>query len=162
MWMLDNTTSFPAERGWFLDKDGAKHWIVAVKATYDVLLDGSTSIAKKQEPPLITDEFSGEPEKSSILYSNDLAGPKEVTDVLLNAHAYAPFDKPTTRVDVEVSVGPIKKTLRVHGDRWWERRELLGSSMTEPEPFVKMPISYERAFGGADIGSDDPTKLMSF
>src|SRR5450755_3348101 len=99
MWMLDNATPFSAERNWFLDKNGAKSWIVAVKAAYDVLPDGSTAIAKKQEPALTTDKFSGEPEKSSILYNNDLTGPKEVTDVLLNAHAYAPFDDPAREVD---------------------------------------------------------------
>jgi hypothetical protein len=158
MWMIDNATPFPAERGWFLDKNGAKYWIVAVKATYDVLHDGSTTIAEKQEPPLITDEFSGEPEKSSILYSNDLAGPKAVTDVLLNGHAYAPFEKPAAQVDVELSVGSITKTLRVYGDRWWERNFLAGIFMTAPAPFLKMPINYERAFGGADVRSDDPTK----
>ncbi len=157
--MIDNTTPFSAERNWFLDKDGAKSWIVAVKAAYDVLPDGSTAIAEKQEPALIADAFTGEPEKSSILYSNDLAGPKEVTDVLLNAHAYAPFGAFVTEVDVEISVGPITKRLRVYGERRWDSISFLGGpSMTEPEPFEKIPITYERAFGGSDTKSDDPTK----
>jgi hypothetical protein len=148
MWMLDNHTPYAAERNWVLDKNGAKSWVVAVKATFDILPDGTTKLAEKQEDPLYGEEYSGEPGKSSVLYDADLTGPKQNTDVVLNGHAYAPRGEPVTEVTVTMKVHTIAKRLRVFGDRRWE--SFLGLSMTEPEPFEKMPITYERAFGGWD------------
>lgn len=50
-------------------------------------------------------------------------------------------------VDVSWWVGPLAKHLRIVGDRTWEKG-LLGFSTSEPQPFIDMPISYERALGG--------------
>jgi len=147
--MLDNHTPYAAERNWVLDKQAAKSWVVAVKATFDILPDGTTKVADKQEDPLYGEEYSGEPGKSSVLYDADLAGPKSGTDVVLNGHAYAPGGKPTTSVTVAMKVDKITKELKVWGNRRWEKG-LLGLAMTPPEPFEKMPLTYERAFGGWD------------
>jgi hypothetical protein len=56
-----------------------------------------------------------------------------------------------------MKVGQLSKTLRVLGDRYWQNG-LIGLKMTDPEPFVKMPIVYERAFGGVDQKSGDAEK----
>ena len=45
MWMVNNQTPFAAACNWNLDKNAAKIWVVAVKATFDILPDGSTRIA---------------------------------------------------------------------------------------------------------------------
>jgi hypothetical protein len=78
-----------------------------------------------------------------------LTGPKQRTDVILNGHAYAPAGRPVTETTVTLKLDNITKQLRIVGDRIW-RNSLLGLSMTRPEPFGKMPIVYERAFGGWD------------
>ena len=49
MWALDNSTPYAAERNWVLDKNAEKSWAVAVKATYDIGLDGTTRLAEEQE-----------------------------------------------------------------------------------------------------------------
>src|SRR5262249_44792319 len=54
-------------------------------------------------------------------------------------------------------VAGLAKTVRVFGDRVW-KPGVLGLAMTDPEPFVAIPITYERAFGGADRTSDNPKK----
>jgi len=148
MWMLDNQTPYAAERNWVLDKNGAKSWVVAVKATFDVLPDETTKIADEQQDPLHAEQYSGEPGKSSVLYDADLTGAKQNTDVVLNGSAYAPMGNLATEVMVTMKVSGMTKTLKVFGDRHWE--SFLGLSMTPPEPFEKMPITYERAFGGWD------------
>ena len=153
MWMVQNQTPYAAERNWFLDKNAAKSWVVAVKATFDILADGTTKLAEKQEEPLYGEVYSGEPGKSSVLYDADLTGPKQSTDVVLNGHAYAPKAKPATAVTVTMKVHKVGKTLSVFGDRRWERG-LTGLSITPPQPFEKMPITYERAFGGWDAVPD--------
>jgi hypothetical protein len=102
-------------------------------------------------------QFLGEPGKSSLLYESDLVHTKPTTDILLHGHAYAPLHKPITQVDVTLKVGKMTKALRVIGDRFWESG-ILDMTLTAPRPFEKMPIIYERAFGGADQKSDHPEK----
>jgi hypothetical protein len=153
MWQIDNRTPFAAERGWVRDRDGAEIWLVAVKATFDIKPDGSTEVSKEQPPVLRLPEHHGEPGKSSIKYDADLVLTKKCTDIIVVGHAYAPGGQPVSELDVGFKVGPVQKVLRVVGDRYWGA---LGS--TTPEPFVKMPLVYERAYGGVDLKSDTPDK----
>jgi hypothetical protein len=158
VWMLNNRTPYSAERSWTLDKESVKSWVVVVKGTFDILADGSTTLAAEQEPPLLGPVYRGEPGKSSLLYEMDLVHCKKNTDVLLNGHACSPRGEPAREVVVEMSVGTISKQLLVLGDRRWVSGPLGGLSMSPPEPFVKMPLTYERAFGGWDNRSEDPSE----
>lgn len=153
MWQIDNRTPFAAERGWVRDRDGTEIWLVVVKATFDVLEDGSTRVAKEQPPVLLVPEYYGEPGRSSVKYDADVVLTKTTTDVLVIGHAYAPPATTVTSVDVGFRVGPVQKILRVFGPRHWKT---LGPSA--PEPFEKMPIVYERAFGGVDPASGAPER----
>ena len=153
MWMVDNRTPFAADRAWVRDRDGAEVWLVAVKASFDILADGSTRICEEQPPVLRAPEYHGEPGKSSIKYEADLVLTKKVTDILVVGHAHAPGGRPVSELDVGFRVGPVQKILKVFGDRQWGP---LGPS--RPEPFVQMPLVYERAFGGVDPQSANPER----
>ena len=153
MWQVDNRTPFAAERGWVRDRNGAEVWLVAVKATFDILEDGSTAPAKEQPPVLRLPEFHGEPYKSSIKYDADLVLTKRCTDILVVGHAHAPPGSAVTQLDCGFKVGGLQKVLRVFGDRRWGAR---GAS--DPEPFRKMPLVYERAYGGVDAKSETPER----
>lgn len=153
MWQLDNRTPFAAERGWVRDRDGAEIWLVAVKATFDVRPDGTTEVSKEQPPVLRLPEHFGEPGKSSIKYDADLVLTKKTTDVIVVGHAYAPEGRAVTQLDVGFKIGALQKALRVFGDRRWQ-----GVGMPTPEPFTRMPLVYERAFGGVDKRSPTPEK----
>lgn len=153
MWQIDNRTSFAAERGWVRDRQGAEVWLVAVKCTFDIKPDGSTEVSKDQPPVLRVPEYYGEAGKSSIKYEADLILTKKTTDILLLGHAYAPSGKPLAELDVGFCVGPVQKVLRVFGDREWGT---FGASL--PQPFIKMPLVYERTFGGVDSQSDHPER----
>jgi hypothetical protein len=153
MWQLDNRTPFAAERGWVRDREGAEVWLVAVKCTFDIRSDGTTEVSKEQPPVLRVPEYHGEPGKSSIKYESDLVLTKKTTDVLVVGHAYAAGRKPVAELDVGFRVGPVQKLLRVSGDRKWR-----AVGPAKPEPFVTMPLVYERAFGGVDTGSGSPER----
>ncbi|MBI4566219.1 MAG: DUF2169 domain-containing protein [Planctomycetes bacterium] len=157
MWALENETPFAADRGWARDKDGAEVWLVAVKGTFLIRPDGSLELAKEQAPVCVAPKYRGEPGRSSLLYEMDLVHRKSGTDVLLNGHAYAPQGQSATTVDVLLKVGPLSKAVRVFGDRYW-RPGLLSLKLSAPEPFLKMPLTYERAYGGPDRGSPHPDK----
>jgi hypothetical protein len=154
MWALENNTPFPAERAWVRDRKGAEIWVVAVKATFSINPDGSAFLSEKQEEICRVPVYRGEPGSSSLLYESDLIQLKPATDVILSGHAYAPEGNAATRTDVQLRVADATKTLMVFGDRIWDKG-INGLVMTDPDPFVKMPLTYERAFGGVDTRSDD-------
>lgn len=155
---LDNKTPYAAERTIVMDKAGEKSWVVAVKATYRVGIDGTTTLSEAQNLPLYSAEHIGEPGKSSILYDTDLIPSKSSTDVIINGQAYAPAGKPARVVDVSMSVGRSKKRLCVFGDRHWDMGLLGRQKHSSPTRFERMPITYERAFGGWDTTESDQAR----
>ena len=149
MWLLDNQTSFAAERGFLQDRHGALIWIVAIKGTFVLGPDGEFKAADDPLPVELAPKYRGEPGASSLLSEADFTLPKPTADILLEGSAHAPSAKAAARVDVRLSVGEINKSLRVFGDRTW-KEGIFGPTMTAPEPFVTMPIVYERAYGGTE------------
>src|SRR5262245_46225213 len=154
MWLIANKTPFPADYAWVLDRDGNKLWLVVVKATFDVQRDGSCRIGAEQTAIRQMAETYGDFGKTSVRYETDLAGVKPATDVLVHGDAIAPHGQRVTELDVSVRVGAIKKRLRVIGDRVWETG-MLGIRMSAPRQFERMPLVYERAYGGWDRSAAD-------
>jgi hypothetical protein len=153
MWEVENETPFAADRAWVRDRDGAEVWLVAVKCTFAVGADGSLGVAEDQPPVLHAPAYHGQPGRSSLLYGADLVLTKRTTDVIVVGHAYAPGGRPARSIDCELSIGPVRKRLAIIGDRVWK-----GLSATEPVPFQRMAVTYERAFGGRDRKSPQPDR----
>jgi hypothetical protein len=149
MWQVENTTPFAAAGNWVRDRDGAEVWLVAVRCTFLIRSDGTTTVADEQDPPVLAPAYREDPGGSSLLYDSDFYLTKPTTDILLHGHAYAPGGKPATRVDVTMRVDKISKTLRVTGDRVY-RKGVLGVAPASAQPFTRMPITYERAYGGRE------------
>ena len=155
MWQLENRTPFAAERTWTRGRDGAEIWLVAVKCTYDIRPDGTTEVAADQPPVTLAPAYMNPdaPAQSSLKYDMDLVRTKTTTDILVHGHAYAPFGRPVTELEVGFRVGPVTKRLRVVGDRFWRH-----GSISSPQPFTRMAMVYERAYGGVDPSTrDTPT-----
>jgi hypothetical protein len=157
MWMLENHTPYEAERSWVQDKNGVQHWIVVVKATYDIRPDGSVQLAEPQAPIIRVAVHRGDPGSSSLVYDADIIGRKVATDVLVNGTAYAPGGRRVRSTEVGIRVATVDKALLVTGDRRWISTAGV-IAMTSPEPFESMPIAYERAFGGLDRTDEDPAQ----
>jgi hypothetical protein len=81
---------------------------------------------------------------------------KPATDVALIGHAVAPR-RGATEVSVVLRAGPVGKVVRVVGDRGWARS---GGAITatRPQQFDRIPLIYERAFGGWDRSHPDPSR----
>lgn len=155
MWMVDNNTPFAAERAWVRDKNGAEIWLVAVKGTYLINPDGSTQLDDDQVQVCLAPKFRDDPNQTSLMYESDFIRTKSSTDVILQGHAYAPGGIPATELDVTLKLANINKTLRVIGDRVWQD-SLFNIKLSSPQPFTKMPLTYERSFGGTDQISENP------
>lgn len=152
---LLNATKMIAGYTMGLKPDGRELLVVVVKGTFAIPRPGEEAqLAPEQVGLVMADEFTGEPGFSATRYECDFAPAKPRCDVLLNCSAYAPEGKPVSKVQVGMRVGELTKTFRVVGNRFW-RKGILGISATNPEPFVKMLISYDNAFGGMDNSHKD-------
>jgi len=154
MWTINNNTPFATERCWVRDRIGAEVWLVAIKATFDIRPDGQLCLAEEQEVVNLAPKSREDGENPSLLYDTDMPHLKNNTDVLVEGHAYTPRGEPASDVHVRLQVANINKTLRVFGDRVWQ--QTLGkASLTRPRPFTKMPLVWERAFGGSDLSAEN-------
>jgi hypothetical protein len=148
MLQLANRSPFQASLAAFPDADGIDALVVVVKATFD--LAAEPALATEQVPVKAADEYFSEPGLSSLRYAAELQLAKPGTDVVVVGSAHAPRGRPVEHVDVLFAIAGRKRILRVHGERRWQKG-LLRSSITPAEPFVTMPITYERAFGGTHV-----------
>jgi hypothetical protein len=156
MWLLNNLTPFTAERTWVRDENGAEVWIVAVKGSFLIEADGRQVAKSEQAEVLRVPVFRGEPERSSLFGECDLLHKKLHTDVLVEGDAVVPHESAAGFVDIRLRVANIDKTLRVYGERYISTA--MGLSLSDPEPFYRMPIIYERSFGGTDQKDEDPRR----
>ena len=156
---LLNATRMKAAYAMGMKPDGRELLVVVVKGTFTIPsgFEGPPKLADVQEDFVMADRFSGDPGHSAPVCESDFAPIKPRCDVLLNGSAHAPGGKPVSRVQVGLRVGSLTKTFEVVGDRVW-RRDLLSVAPTSPVPFVEMPISYDRAFGGTDTSHEDPRR----
>lgn len=150
---LDNRTPFEVLPLFLADQNGVPLLLTVIKATFS-LGQSAPVLAPKQIPVCVDGEARGDPLHSSYKYEPETAFVKPATDIVLIGHAYAARVGDKT-VDVRLQVGELEKTVRVFGNRTWVKR--LGiADMTNPEPFEKVPLIYERAFGGWDSAEPDP------
>lgn len=76
----------------------------------------------------------------------DLGYPKPRGEVLVYGNYYAPAGFAISSDKVLLQVGSLKKELIVAGERFW--RKIM--TPTTPEPFTKIPLTYEMGFGGEE------------
>jgi hypothetical protein len=153
--VLENATPFAVAPLFLADEDLRPLFVAVVKATYTIG-EGGLALAEEQAPVSLAGEPFGDPEKSSYRYEPECAFAKPATDVALVGSACAPRPG-TTDMLVAFQVGPLRAGVRVVGDRVFFKG--VGSvGMTRPLAFEKIPLQWERAFGGWDRSHPDPAK----
>ncbi|MBI5924538.1 MAG: DUF2169 domain-containing protein [Aquabacterium sp.] len=157
-----NSTRMVAGYNMGLEPSGRELLVVVVKGTFILPKPGEqVSLAEKQWPLVLADTFTAKPGLSAPLHEIDFAPRKRACDVLLTGHACAPQGQALQRMRVGLRVGSMEKVFDVIGDRVWQAG-LSGISASTPQPFSRMPISYDRAFGGADRLSEDEREHDAF
>lgn len=149
MHQLDNNSPLAAELTLLPDPRGVETLYITVKGCFDLqgeLLAEQPAVAR-------ADSYLGQPGRSSLSWPGEVHPSKPATDVLLLGQAHAPGKEPVTELDVSLTVGPLRKQLRVVGDRTWVAGPS-GLEPTPPRPFVTMPLTWERAFGGPTVAAN--------
>lgn len=156
---IRNETPFVPGIFIFPDAQGVDTLYVTLKATF-VLGRNGPVVAEEQQKLVLADEYLGEPGQSSLKYASEAHLLKPSTDVVLVGEAYAPQGKLVASSLVSVRVGPLRKVVQVFGDRRW-KGGLTSPSPSRPEPFLRMPLVYERAYGGTHVLDAERSKVLS-
>lgn len=150
---LDNRTTYPA----YLFRAGIDEQrlaaSLAVRVAYD-MVDGRLVPSPEQ-----TWKFSPGPWQGPYgPMDGDEVFYRGGVDLLVFGHAHAPGGKPVTSHEVVIEAGPLKRSVRVFGDRVWEKRWTGKFSISEPRPYTHMPLALTHAYGGKDTwdGLDVP------
>ncbi len=154
---LINTTGLVLEPLILADEEMVPLAVPLIQGTWHIGEGGALTWLAKQPPLRPGGQWHGDPATTSLRLEPQIAFIKPVgTDIVLLGHAHAP-QRGATESQVGVRVGPLRKVARVLGDRRLVRG-LAGISATAPAPFERIPIVYERAFGGWDRRHEDPLR----
>ncbi|MDZ7924904.1 MAG: DUF2169 domain-containing protein [Marinagarivorans sp.] len=144
MLQLKNNTPFKAAFALYPDINGIDTLYVMAKATF--VIGPQWTLAQEQIPIFEADEYCDEPGLSSLKNIGEYHIGKPSTDILMYGLACSLEQRPVRQMDVGLRVGNLQKHIRVFGDRCWNHQQI-----SQPNPFVNMPLVYERAYGGQDI-----------
>lgn len=152
----ENLTPFTFEPLFLADEEMRPLLVPVVKATFDLSPQGKLSLAEEQAPLEVAGKKWEESDESSDRYEPEGAFFKPATDAVLVGHAHAQ-ERGAREALVALKIGALQKGVRVIGDRVWFKS--MGSvTMTKPAPFERIPLRYERAFGGWDRSHQDAAK----
>jgi hypothetical protein len=153
--VLENHTPHAVAHAVLTDPEGREILVVATKATFTWQRDGTLAPAPPH-PVHEMDLFTGEPATSGLAAAAELTLPKPRVDVLLEGEIRLP--KAVEQMDCTLEVGHrLRKTVRVIGPRFWSAGVVRDLIPSRPRPFDRMPIAWERGFGGTD--PDDPATV---
>lgn len=149
---LRNHTPFTPFVFYSVAPDDREFGVALLRA--DLSINTYGKLAPTQKPARIvkTDDYVGEPGKSSLYYESDLAPFKPGSDIVAHGDAVAPNGRPCESWMISLRVGAIERALHVTGPRRW-RRQLSGWYLERPEPANRVRLGYELAFGGSDSKS---------
>lgn len=156
---LRNRTPFAADLLPWIDREGDDELVVVVKGTFDLSGPGAAPrVSHEQVPIQREDAHHGEPGASSVRFAADAGPTRLATDVVLVGHAYPPGGRAAGASEVILQAGPVRKIVQVFGDRQWFRTMGSWAISDPPRSFERMPLVWERAYGGADHASPDPAQ----
>ncbi len=120
-----------------------------VKATFRI--DHDRPLELVAPLPLVVKEryFEGNP-LAGVEHASDVSPFVVQPEIVVVGHATTPNEEPRTRLAVRLAVARVTtmlvdKRLEIAGDR----EERSPGDATEPRPFTRMPLRFDRALGGA-------------
>lgn len=151
---IQNETGFETGVTVIADEAGRDLVVFVAKASFDIGGFGKLTLADAPKPVLFADEWYAEPAKSSIRYAADTLPYVFGTEIVLHGFAYPEKQGDTTGY-VGVQVGAFRKVIQVFGQRHWIH-SVAATFISAPQPYYKIPIQYEYAYGGLDETHPNP------
>jgi hypothetical protein len=154
--VLVNNTGYAAAEAVLMNPQGREVYLVVAKASFRWKPDGTVEPITPAPPIADADVFAGPPATSGLLVAGERTLPKPRVDVLIQGEIV--LGTPMEQIDCTLEIGNrLLKTVRVFGDRHWRHGAAGAMVPSRARPFVRMPIDWQRCFGGTD--PDDPSCL---
>ncbi len=136
--------------------NGAPILSIIAKASFDIENRARAKFSDSQQIEIYENDVSekkGGSNSQAIVHESDLIAFKPLTDVVFHGNAHCPPGKKAYYLDVGLQVANRKKIIRAIGNR---RAIALptGIKFSDPIAFEEMPISYNLAYGGKDLKSE--------
>ncbi|MEM1412464.1 MAG: DUF2169 domain-containing protein [Pseudomonadota bacterium] len=141
-----NRTPYAMEATVILDREGNETLLVVLKGTFQ-FDQRATQLAEQQAPITYGDEYHGDPTTTSLRAASDLLPLRPQTGVTLTGHAVCAGGT-VGQMNVGIKVGDLQQIAVVYGDREGFQ------NVDKPEPFERMPLTWENAYGGFDHSHD--------
>jgi len=147
-WPVQITALTPAACGAARWRKAGTSWVtVIVKATFDLVHGQLATLTTPRE--IVRDDRYRE-RTGSLEEASETAPYLPTAGVLLAGHAHAPGGRAAPTAAARLAIVRerplLDKTVHVFGDR--------ASGASHVQPFVKMPLVYERAYGGAGMAEN--------
>lgn len=131
--------------------------MLVAKATYRLDAEGVPTLDGQDPYPLFDADA---PTELGLMPRDDLPRSDDAFEVVVLGAAHAPPGERVPVMAVALTLGSRRRELRVFGDRLWQQGPD-GWHASEPEPFERMPLGWDRAFGGtAEILLDAASPML--
>lgn len=142
-----NLTAFPALLFDSLDQHDHGFSTVVARLSYDLdIKSGELVFCEDQGELVEQDNYFAEQGRSSVRFESDLAPYKPRMDVVINATAWAPEDKPVKSFTAGVQLGDFTRLIKINGPREW-RKMIATWQLSESQPITSLDLRYEYAAG---------------
>ena len=123
--------------------------VASVKRAYSLT---SGQVQQMVDPP----QLVGDPKMvdGQLQDDTDLFRKVHFTDVIVKGHIHTPANQPQTTLEAGVRVGSVFRQMTVTGQRFLDTSSAT-PRFTPPEPFTKIPLIWEEAYGGTDSPNED-------
>jgi hypothetical protein len=149
-WPIEIVSLGRTRAGAMLSRRGGQlELIIVVKATFTFVTNGTMPLTDPADILRADEHYDGAPQRS-VRAPSDRVPLRERADVLFAGHAYSPPTGPRAHsLAVRLALARsdqilLDKVIHVYGDR----TPTVERPSPEPAAFRRMPIIYERAFGG--------------
>jgi len=142
---IDNKPPFAANLTPLTQRDGIDVVAVYLAASFQSL-NSQWLVCDKQTPAPLADEYWDDEKPSSVKYPGQLSFDKPLTDLIINGTAISPNQVPTPAIAVAAQIGDRNISMHVYGERVWNHGQV-----TRPEPFMRLPLTWENAYGGSEL-----------
>lgn len=139
-----------------LEDTSVRYGMLTAKATFSVDERGGVELDRREPYPLYAKD---EPHAFGVLPSDTLPRRDSVFEVIVLGAAVC--SRPVREAWVALRIGARQRRLRVSGDRFWEAGPS-GLTISAAQPFTRMDLTWQRAFGGACdvlLDADTPYEL---
>jgi hypothetical protein len=141
-----NLTDFPAKMAAGSTGETEMLYVVACKVTYALDRSWLVPVPPDQAWPVFDNPFFFE----GITLGPEMDFRKNGVDLLVFGCAVAPHSEPARHMRIGVECGRLCHHVEIFGERFWSGsgKKLVPSN---PEPFLEMPLTNDRAFGGTGL-----------